>query len=693
MATKIYVSSVAIPLISDTPNIVRDSVIGAVTAKREFCMDTLLVNYNNCIVNKANNFLSYAQQRYALGLPGGTMEYGQGEIDNLVILLSGLAGEPIKIVSNAIYTFTAYTVGRQLAQSNYGWNSDTNLVSAPPFARKEPTSKVELATIYLLDKTHLRFGFTEKFGVGYSKSQTVIYDQLIPEVVSSDLWYQTVYQPVSGGQEMYWAYNTATGVYPQLALPNALKMESPFYPIIPLRLDNKGMADDNLKDTPLYKSSKQLLNKMGMDIDGLCASIEENPDIAGIDHAFIFVGTILQSKDQASIRYMAEFFAYMFQLSGSRKAEYEDWINSVDSVISQNIPKRGNLIIEDSKFKIELSFNYIDLKVLDGAIGSEGFATRENIVSPPHNGSFGNKHETSRVIFRKQISATQYTELVVHGLVHTNHIYKGKVIVTTVAKSLEEDNSDFIIPLNRFVVKELPFPVRAELYYQTFHLVLNSFEEVKLKWYQTGIFRAVIMIVAIIVTIYTLGQTWQTVVAAAAAGTLAVVLVEIAINILIGLLIAEGLKILAKAIGPEFTAIIALIMTVVAVTGMIKADSVKGAPWAEELLKVSQALVKANTAVLRDELTDVMTQMDQFTSDSKQNMEELEKAQKLLENTGNIDPMEFVGLEPMFIPIETPDEFYFRTVHAANIGVIALDAISNYVESALTLPRINNSLA
>lgn len=656
-------------------------------------MDTLLVNYNNCIVNKANNFLSYARQRYTLGLPGGTMEYGQGEIDALVVLLTGLAGEPIRIVSNAVHNFNPSTVGRQLAHMNYGWNSDTDIVASPPFTRKEPTSQVILAAVYLLDSTHLRFTFTEKFGVGYTKSQTVLYDQVIPKVNSDDLWYQTVYQPVSGGQERYWAYNTSTGLYPQLALPNNMEMESPFYPIIPLRLDNKGMADANLKTTPLYKTSRELLNKMGMDMDSLCESIEENPDIADIDHAFIFVGTILQSKDQASIRYMADFFAYMYQLSGSRRAEYDAWVNRVTPSTNKDEPKKGNLIIEDTKFKLEIGFNYIDFKVLDGVIGPIDFATRENIVRPEWTSHYGEKRETSSVIFRKQISPTQYTELDVHGLTHTNHIYKGRVVITTVAKSLTEDNTDFILPLNRFVVKGLPFPTRAQLYYQTFHLVFNSFQVVKLKWYQTGIFKAVILIVAIIITIYTLGKTWQAVVAAAAAGTLTTVLIDIAINVLIGLLIAEGLKILAKVIGPEFTMIIAIVAVVISMGKSIQAGSVSGAPWAEELLKVSQALIKANTAVMRDEFTDVMTQMDQFTSDSKQKMEELEKAQKLLENTGNIDPMEFVGLEPMFIPTETPDEFYFRTVHGANIGVLALDAISNYVESALTLPRINNSLA
>jgi hypothetical protein len=38
---------------------------------------------------------------------------------------------------------------------------------------------------------------------------------------------------------------------------------------------------------------------------------------------------------------------------------------------------------------------------------------------------------------------------------------------------------------------------------------------------------------------------------------------------------------------------------------------------------------------------------------------------------------------------ETPDEFYNRTIHAGNIGILSVDAVSNYVEMQLRLPDIS----
>ncbi len=43
----------------------------------------------------------------------------------------------------------------------------------------------------------------------------------------------------------------------------------------------------------------------------------------------------------------------------------------------------------------------------------------------------------------------------------------------------------------------------------------------------------------------------------------------------------------------------------------------------------------------------------------------------------------------MRIPMESPSDFYNRTIHNQNPGVAALDNIGNYVADALTLPPIH----
>ena len=41
---------------------------------------------------------------------------------------------------------------------------------------------------------------------------------------------------------------------------------------------------------------------------------------------------------------------------------------------------------------------------------------------------------------------------------------------------------------------------------------------------------------------------------------------------------------------------------------------------------------------------------------------------------------------------QSPTDYFNRTVHSGNIGVVAIDAVSSFVESSLTLPKLNDSL-
>ena len=62
----------------------------------------------------------------------------------------------------------------------------------------------------------------------------------------------------------------------------------------------------------------------------------------------------------------------------------------------------------------------------------------------------------------------------------------------------------------------------------------------------------------------------------------------------------------------------------------------------------------------------------------------LENAEKLLEQQTLLSPFLVFG--------ESCSDYFNRTAHSGNIGVLGLDAITNYCDVALTLPKLSQTL-
>ena len=62
-------------------------------------------------------------------------------------------------------------------------------------------------------------------------------------------------------------------------------------------------------------------------------------------------------------------------------------------------------------------------------------------------------------------------------------------------------------------------------------------------------------------------------------------------------------------------------------------------------------------------------------------------------NRNLIDGLEFVKKSPQVIWGESPDEFYYRSVHAGNMADVPYKAIKNYVKINTSIPTLKESLA
>ena len=265
-----------------------------------------------------------------------------------------------------------------------------------------------------------------------------------------------------------------------------------------------------------------------------------------------------------------------------------------------------------------------------------------------------------------------------------NHVYKELTVDTTIASSSNEGNI-FLIPINIHIATQMGISNSDRLFYDSVYLITNSYDRQKLKWYETSLFGALVKIVAIIVTIYSLGSMASVAFAAATVAEAALVIMT---KILITLSIKMAIDFALDTIGIEAAMIIAAALAVY-VLGSAggKVVGLEGLPLAEELLSVMQIMVAEITEDFGELVQDIADEMTELASTQSEIEKEFDELRKELSATATLDYNEVIRLRPNIDLTESPSEFYYRSIHASNIGVNVLDTIQVYVENKLRLPE------
>ena len=147
-------------------------------------------------------------------------------------------------------------------------------------------------------------------------------------------------------------------------------------------------------------------------------------------------------------------------------------------------------------------------------------------------------------------------------------------------------------------------------------------------------------------------------------------------------------SLIAKTIGAELAMLIGAVVMLYGgykyMTNTVGPMSVR----AETLLGVGTNLMNAGSTQIATEIRQIQGEMTEFSLMAEQKWAELEEVKNLMGKENLLDPFEFIGKEPAIVFGENPDQFYERTIHTGNIGVLALDANSSFIEISLTLPKL-----
>ncbi len=479
------------------------------------------------------------------------------------------------------------------------------------------------------------------------------------------------------GQTKYWMYQNDSGTYPTL---DAVFTDSPvvsgeYFPFTYFRYNKQSTIAD--KTTAAYLTSKRMVEHIGIDFDLMAETINENPDIADVEQAMLVFGVPATSTDEMECRYLFDYFDNLFYVMDGTSSFA---LGAIQALLNNDAQAKHTIVIKDAQFKMALSNDGIYKRIVAGSIGEIGTHNNSYVLTQigpqftdPDTGNVSTVTTPFKThSYRKQIAVGLYEEITVRNLRMKYFIFED---YTTTGDELDDI---LLIPIDRAISKEYSIGDKETLYSRSLHCVFNSRVVTKVEWYQTGLFKAILIIIAATISLYDGGWTLSTILTAAGIQAL---IVTIIVTIIVGEIFSVAFRLFVKAFGADVAMLIAIVAILYGGYQMIQHGSVVGAPFASELLMLSSGL---SQAAMSAKMADLMNEAESFKLLAEEKTELLEKAQDLLDNTSFLSPFVIFG--------EKPEDFYNRTVHSGNIGIVGINAISYYVDVALTLPKLKDTL-
>ena len=640
-------------------------------------------------ISSSQQYLTYGKDTYTHGLPTVSYDFRHFDLAELTSIVTASDGEPITIVSASLgYPSIHFTCAKWLYDQfspqgdSFYFNSATyNYLlwefyydgagrgySSPATVDAQGTDPYDPSSPFRYNAA------SDTYEIKYSNASAIRYFTRIPLPEDGNYYYvlYTVDSLLYNNPPRPFLYKLNTGTYPTLDNPPA---EAAYFnellPIIPLRRDNYSTNDNT---SPTYnaneeETSRKLLDIINIDYDELITGLEDNPDIALVEDAFMMFAVNLYTTDPGELKVLYDLFENFEVDSEVTEAHY----NADNTAASINA-----VTIREQYFNAVLQFNWMSRTEQTGSIGEIGTNTLDVTVLP--NGASAAPKVNSYFIVREQTAANTYVEIKVHGPViyhnvrTTTGIFKIKTIELS---ALPAQQLNFNIPLTLDSLSNLPIPYRESVLYKSMTVCIYAASAIELEFYETewfvGSLFFILQIVSVYVSLASFGQG-ETALAA---------IYELAKQ----LLISYALTYLTFALVEEFGSDAILLILVAAVAYYYSGGSgTEGMTGAQALMEVVTLTLDASVIYIQTELEELQRDMDEFDKSAEEKEEEIKAAWDLLGEGTNID---FFDLEYFLNthPEESPTDFYERTIHTGNPGVSVLEQIETFHDGLLILPE------
>ncbi|QPG06978.1 hypothetical protein IT774_07695 [Salinimonas marina] len=451
-------------------------------------------------------------------------------------------------------------------------------------------------------------------------------------------------------------------------------VDNKYYPMVPLIKDGKNMFSPDNVGSGLYETSIELMRKLDLDALTISDAIQSSPDIDSVDEAYFMLAIPIREKSPAASRY---FHTYLREL-------YEEMDHLHQVPVS---PVTNDFIYEDRRYNLQaigpsedkltmrIWADGLGRRLVTGRIGKPGTAISQIDVTG----------DIDKFFTRMQISEDTYEECMLQNPYHESYIYADGRIKTTLRDVIEDlDNSNFVVPVRHDLVSAMPAFLRQELHYMAPMIICHAYEKRKLKWYESTIFKSLLIIVSIVVAVYTGMDIYSTfIVALTATGSVLLATVIVMALVIEQYLIALAIGYLVDLVGVEAAFVAAVAMVVASFyggTGMLENYS------PADMLRMSTTTTNAISTNIQKDMLEFQAEVTAFQEEAESLMDELEQKQKLLQNDDLIDPFTFVDNTPFNDFKESPSDYYRRQLNT-NIAPLAYASIEYFVDASLILPK------
>ena len=252
------------------------------------------------------------------------------------------------------------------------------------------------------------------------------------------------------------------------------------------------------------------------------------------------------------------------------------------------------------------------------------------------------------------------------------------------------DSEELIVPLDLAITAKLTSVELERLYAMAMQLVVNTYQKVKKKWYQTGIFKFVMFVVAIAITVFFPPAGVAALSAQAVLVGLGMAIgMSVAIRLLQKLVISLGLS------STVFQVVMVILAVVAAVYGgYLSATKTTGMAGmtASHVMTISNAAFAMANSVNQVALVKAMNQFQQSVLDLQARDQSLKEKVEALGLLQVPTPDVMIFLPPVSLDIrlgEEPEDYYEKAIHNVNVGTYVYDYIESYVDINTLLPDLN----
>lgn len=698
------------------PNI--DAVSKAVLDETSIVTELLLIE-SKLLATKAENFYNYGKDVYTHGLPSPyrvSSEYSalRPTEENTLIqdVIEAIEGEAINVIDYDMFELPdAKSEALQYMYRHYDYNSLTNSCNPLLLGHTSDTTVEYVSSIYRSNYTvDITFDITKDV----ITTQEVVNITLRSAYRDMPILKFNYTKTSTGLREYWWTYSPMDREHPSLGSIVLRGIAPQYYPIVPVRINTHWVNEDTRiptnpaespyqgVDSELNTTTRGILSTLDIGLDTITEAIGENESIDEIADAFVAFLFNITTQTPEGMLYLYEYFYQQSPGQERYKADWDTWLASDrEKSYSSN-----RMVIRDtvngkshSDYVSILDFNYIDVVTKSGVIAPVGSATSTiTLVDPFREGL--NLYYQDTLVLCKQISVDEYIEVTVHGLCKQGKINEKSVPIGekpdrrdnqtyTISLATAVSDNTFRLPLSRKIMTEVFINddlSKEKLFTETLTLLIHAVDKTKVEWYQTTQFILLVKAIGFVISLYSLNPYVFALTTALTYTAVLWILLKLALHILITMITAKAILWIVEQIGGKYALMLAAVIAIVAVAvGVTGIDLGMYMPSAEVMLQAVNAITSAVTEYAYDEISQLQQETEDFLKSAEEKQEELDAAADLLYTDIDYDMLNVI-VNPPTILDESPEQFFNRTIHIGNPGVLSLNAPNDFVSNLLTLP-------